>query len=193
MIKPDPTMPPEQTAVLSKYVDGIVKRADARELMTRANELRAEGTSMMERARDAADLLGFDIEEALDRWALFMERADTAYGPPQTIDLNAAAPAVLERRLEDERPTVREFILAEALAAAPGPVRAADLRKKYEEKYALTVHEKTFGMTLYRLSERDFMRREGHADWYFIPEHARPPKQHNMDFDEGAKGRRNAR
>lgn len=183
-------MPPEQTRILERYLDGVSLRTQARDLVQRANEMRAEGAQLMERARDAADLLGFDLDNAFDRWASYVESLQVTEGAT-VIDLNDAAPATSLQR-DSERPTVREFILAEAEAAAPGPVRAADLRRKYEEKYGLTVHEKTFGMSLYRLSLLEYMRREGHADWFFIPEHQRPAHQQKMDFDTGS-GRRGAR
>lgn len=69
--------------------------------------------------------------------------------------------------------TVREFILEVAQASYPNPVRAADLRQQLELQGKPT-HEKTIGMTLYRLArDEGAMRREGKADWYFVPEDQR--------------------
>ena len=73
-------------------------------------------------------------------------------------------------------PTVREFILQEAQKSYPEPVRAGDLRRRMHEQYGAQVHEKTFGMTLYRLSKEDLppIQRRGRQDWYFVPEEDRP-------------------
>lgn len=52
--------------------------------------------------------------------------------------------------------------------AHPDPVRAAALREKLEMA-GIKTHEKTVGMTLYRLLREGKLRREG-WDWFFIPE-----------------------
>lgn len=67
------------------------------------------------------------------------------------------------------RRPVREVILEAAEKAYPNPVRASDLRKLLADQ-GLLVHEKTVGMTLYRLSRSgQMLRRKGTIDWYFKP------------------------
>jgi hypothetical protein len=64
------------------------------------------------------------------------------------------------------RPTVREFVLAQLKAAAPAGMKSATLRDLYERGFGNIVHEKTVGMTLYRLLTDDHLvRREGHV-WF---------------------------
>jgi len=124
--------------------------------LERQDELRAAVAQL----KAAADQLGFDLfEENTRAWA-----ASQAAHPEPPV----AAPAMtLTTRAA---PTVREFILHEAEKAYPGPVLAADLRRRMADLYGVQVHEKTFGMTLYRLSKEDppRMLRKGRQEWFLI-------------------------
>jgi len=73
----------------------------------------------------------------------------------------AAAPA------KQDIPTVREIVLAQLGAAGDAGVKAANIRKFIEETYSQTVHEKTVGMTLYRLSKDGLARRDGRT-WFSV-------------------------
>jgi hypothetical protein len=178
-------------AVLRRFWDGIRLRSEARDMITRAHQMRSEGTATMERARDAADLLGFDLDAAFSEWMDYLDE-QAASVPAQTIDEafnsslapSPSTPTAAERVLQ--RPTVREFILSEAQAAYPSAVRAADLRHKYEDLFAVPVHEKTFGMTLYRISQKTGrVRREGHADWFFVPPEDEQQETLALTFSKG--------
>lgn len=79
-----------------------------------------------------------------------------------------------------EPPSVKEFVLREAEAAHPNPVRASALRKLYQDKFGPELHEKTIGMTLYRLSRKQALRRRG-IDWYFVPETERTAQEEGAD------------
>ena len=68
--------------------------------------------------------------------------------------------------------TVREFVIDEAKKAFPNPVTAAELRLKLEAERGEKVHEKTIGMTNYRLSKDGVLRREKY-NWFFVPEDSR--------------------
>ena len=68
--------------------------------------------------------------------------------------------------------TVRDVIIEEGARAYPKSVRASDVRKLLTDR-GYKVHEKTAGMTLYRLSTKNIFRREK-LDWFFIPEDQRP-------------------
>jgi hypothetical protein len=65
-------------------------------------------------------------------------------------------------------PPMREFALAYLMDAGDAGSRAAPIREKYERKYGVTIHEKTVGMTLYRLSKENKVRRTGQT-WFFVP------------------------
>ena len=72
----------------------------------------------------------------------------------------------------DSRPkTIKDHVLEAAQQAYPNPIRASALRRLLEEK-GIKVHEKTIGMTLYRLSQRGLLTRMG-WDWTFVPEDQR--------------------
>ncbi len=66
---------------------------------------------------------------------------------------------------KDGMPTIREIVLAQLAAAAETGIKAADIRRFIEQTYSQTVHEKTVGMTLYRLSKDGLSRREGRT-WF---------------------------
>ncbi|MER9402739.1 hypothetical protein NKI36_01620 [Mesorhizobium caraganae] len=63
------------------------------------------------------------------------------------------------------QPTIREIVIAQLSAAGEIGVKAAEVRKYIELTYNQTVHEKTVGMTLYRLSKDGFARRDGRT-WF---------------------------
>lgn len=56
--------------------------------------------------------------------------------------------------------------------AYPRPLKAADIRSRVEADLARRFHDKTAGMTLYRLSKSGHVRREGHR-WFFVPDSER--------------------
>lgn len=66
------------------------------------------------------------------------------------------------------RPTVREVALMRLRAAGDKGAKAADIRDYFERTYGEVVHEKTVGMTLYRLLKANQVRRDGHI-WFFGP------------------------
>jgi hypothetical protein len=65
--------------------------------------------------------------------------------------------------------SIREAVLDLAKAAFPQAVFAAELRKALEKQRGGTLHDKTIGMTLYRLSKDGLMRREGQKNWFYVP------------------------
>jgi hypothetical protein len=64
--------------------------------------------------------------------------------------------------------SVREVVIAELLAAGPKGARAALIRQKVEAATGRKLHYKTIGMTLYRLSEKGLVRRNG-LTWFGVP------------------------
>jgi hypothetical protein len=57
-------------------------------------------------------------------------------------------------------------LLAEAY---PKPLKATEIRQKIEAETRSKFHEKTAGMSLYRLSKEGVVRREGKDLWFFVP------------------------
>lgn len=68
--------------------------------------------------------------------------------------------------------TIKQMIVEMAADAYPKRIRASELRSALVEQ-GLFVHDKTVGMTLYRLAQAGIVRRIGRADWCFVPESER--------------------
>ena len=124
--------------------------------------LRAEQGPLIEAANQChatARLFGFVLEDAIAD-----EGASAA--PQQAVP--APKPAAT--------PKIKDFVLIEAKQAYPNPVRSADLRAHLMNIFGREVHEKTIGMTLYRLLKLGLIRRED-RDWFFVP-----PEERNTDL-----------
>jgi len=67
-----------------------------------------------------------------------------------------------------KRPAIRDIVVEQLQLAAPLGRKAADLRAFIEKTYGEMIHEKTVGMTLYRLSKDRLVHRDGHT-WFFGP------------------------
>lgn len=70
------------------------------------------------------------------------------------------------------RPPIRTIAL-DQLRAAPHGLKAALIREHAERKFGMVLHEKTVGMTLYRLSKENLVHRDGHT-WFFGPSPTEP-------------------
>lgn len=68
---------------------------------------------------------------------------------------------------ENSKP-IRELVLDRLKAAGPEGSKAAPIREYLESALGIKTHEKTVGMTLYRLFKRGLARREG-VTWFFVP------------------------
>jgi hypothetical protein len=96
--------------------------------------------------------------------------------PPDEDDYEEIGQQVLDlvesdaSPVPDGKPTVRDGLLSRLEQVHPHGAKAAELRQYLEQTYAMKLHEKTCGMTLYRLSQEDppRVRRQGHT-WFFVP------------------------
>lgn len=66
-------------------------------------------------------------------------------------------------------PKISEIALDMLKSAAPEGLRAAQIRAYVERNYAVQIHEKTVGMTLYRLLKREKVHRKKQV-WFFGPQ-----------------------
>lgn len=64
--------------------------------------------------------------------------------------------------------SIRELVLDRLKQAGSVGVKAGDVRREIEAKLGRRLHEKTIGMTLYRLSLRGQSRRDG-ITWFYVP------------------------
>jgi hypothetical protein len=82
----------------------------------------------------------------------------TAPSPPPSWPTSESRP----------RPTVREVALARLRLAGGAGAKASQIREYFERTFGEVVHEKTVGMTLYRLLKLNRVRRDGHT-WFYVP------------------------
>jgi hypothetical protein len=66
------------------------------------------------------------------------------------------------------RQTLRDVILERLRVAGAEGSKAAPIREFYERTFGKGIHEKTVGMTLYRLQNDGLVRHEGHT-WFLAP------------------------
>jgi len=94
--------------------------------------------------------------------------------PEPTSETAQISPPTLETPPPPPMPRIKDIILDYlALADDVGMkgCKAADIRAFIEMKYATKIHEKTVGMTLYRLLKDEKVSRRGHL-WFFVPQPA---------------------
>ena len=157
--------PPELQAVINMTVqkaDAIVVEYDRIEdwiVQAEANIQSAKERlealrGLYEQCIGTANLFGFNLEHA-------REQAATSSEPLSSI--------ISDTDIPDKRPSIREIMLDLGREGVGRPLRAATLRAAVEARYGKEVHDKTVGMTLYRLSKEGAFVRRGY-DWYFVPE-----------------------
>ena len=122
----------------------------------------------------AAELFGFDLLAAL------AADADRRQEQP---DISALRPSLSP--WASPRPSVREFILDRAQAAYPNPVRAKALKAEFERSFGGEIHEKTMGMTLYRIAQRDGSLRRYGWDWFYVPPELRIVESETQELPYG--------
>lgn len=180
----DPLLPLKEAFVrkLNEVVDEFRRIDDWKAKVSRQlDEGNARQDELQQIAKglyETANTFGFDlsVEQAL---------ANRVSAQSPTAPIPAPAePEVIE---PNRTQPIREIILEWARMAFPQPVRAAQLRRRLKERFSLEVHEKTVGMTLYRLSQRGSMKRQG-FDWYYVPESERGFSAENEQDPEASNG-----
>ncbi|NDE91088.1 MAG: hypothetical protein EB059_08145 [Alphaproteobacteria bacterium] len=81
-----------------------------------------------------------------------------------------------------EMPRVQDIVLDRLKKAGDKGSKAAPIQCYIKDTYNIDIHEKTVGMTLYRLSKEGRVRRNGHF-WFFVPQTA-----DTKNPDAGASG-----
>lgn len=83
---------------------------------------------------------------------------------------NVEMPGVSIKAVPPVRKPFKERALELLAEAYPKPLKASEIQKKIEKEYRAKYHDKTAGMSLYRLSNDGAVRREGHFWFYIVPE-----------------------
>jgi hypothetical protein len=81
--------------------------------------------------------------------------------PPSTIPMKSSPQA-------SKPPRIRDIVLDQLRSSATHGLKAAPIQRYIENTYAATLHGKTVGMTLYRLSQEKLVHRVGQT-WFYGP------------------------
>ena len=149
--------------IAARWNDARAEADHAREQLKTADEQQKICASQYEDCKVTARLFGFDLDVEWKAYLARQHRADTA-AEAQANSIPASGSGIDTE--ETKRPTIREFVLETAKQAYPNHIRAVELRRQLETKGIIT-HEKTIGMTLYRLSKEQLLRRSGRS-WFFV-------------------------
>jgi hypothetical protein len=153
----------EERSTIPGEIERLGERASA--IGTELSELDAAARvlNLLPRSPDAAVVVEPVFETLADR--------QFNQGSPPRIAKHRVMPAV----------RFKKFALEVLRARYPNPVRAAELSKLAQAELGRAFHEKTAGMTLYRLSVDGTASRDGH-DWFFVPAtEAQSAEQDNPD------------
>lgn len=145
--------------------DGLKGRIH--DYLRRANQLEAEGSSaeaaarLRHRAASLSDQLQFMASNLFKP----IEK-----GPLLTTDRKIAPnPRTYVLRFEERKiPKIRDIILDQLKVAGESGLRSAIIQKYIETAYSAQIHDKTVGMTLYRLSKELLVHRFGQT-WFYGP------------------------
>lgn len=166
-------MPSEAEAAKRAIVDRFRETADAYNASTEKvaqleaaiaaeKEFQSALQNVASDCYSAARLFNFDLIKEFNETVLAKQhsehRPEVAITPPP-------APQATKPLL------IKDLVLQAAQQAYPNAVRASALREALGAA-GHSIHEKTIGMTLYRLLKSGIVRRTG-RDWYFVPEHER--------------------
>jgi len=159
-------------AAVQKYLEILVEYGSGERMAAQGTAMLEEGQARQKAAHEQfAQLLGmatlfsFDLQsefnEEMHRQAQFQD----VQPPPANLEMMPAA-------IDPPKRTVKDHVADAAQRAYPNPVRASALRQQLAS-LGITVHEKTVGMTLYRLLKEGVVTRVG-RDWFFVPNGKRP-------------------
>jgi len=114
--------------------------------------------------RTVAKLFHFDLPEPVE------ERGEQQHAAISLLPSGPAGsppkPGTRQKSVSDG--TVKDFVLKHLEAIYPETVRSRNLQEMYERETGQNIHEKTMGMTLYRLLKDELVSRDG-WNWRFNP------------------------
>ncbi len=159
---------PAKAAVIKRFKDIATRYTRLSEEIKAAQEEMRMLELMAQDCHSAARLFGFELIPAV-----------ASHDQRQSTSSQETLPKINKATGLPKPKTIRELVLEEAKAVYPEPIRARTIREKLEALRGETLHEKTIGMTLYRLLKDGALRRNN-WDWYYIPEDERleSPMEH---------------
>jgi hypothetical protein len=169
-------------------VSTLLGKRDA--LLAERSRLRAERTRLAQRDReidrDLADLqaagrvFGFAVDlpkddaEADDLFRTWQSQVRNFRNVFTKEELaNAGTPAAKAVATKSEMPRIGDVVLDRLRAAGKEGSKAAPIQTYIESTYGKKIHDKTVGMTLYRLQREGRVHRRAHT-WFIAPEAVNP-------------------
>lgn len=124
------------------------------------DQLRANAWKLQE----AGVVMGYDLFKLMEQTR--PRASEPEIGPPSM----PPPTAITEPPLAEF--SVKDFVLEQVRSAYPEFATAAAIQAKLKE-LGHAVHPKTVGMSLYRWSKEGLIRRDGKANWIYVPEDER--------------------
>jgi hypothetical protein len=158
--------------VLQLWWDADEREKLAEKVLAEAKENKATADVQLKGCFDAANLFGFDLKFEWDkrREQQRERQAQVAAAAMPSVEVGAGL-AFKEVPLSSAPKSIKDYAIDAAKQAWPNPIRVSILRQQLET-IGIKTHQKTIGMTLYRLLKEGLLRRRG-RDWFFVPEDGR--------------------
>lgn len=118
----------------------------------------------IEGCRTVAKLFHFDLPEVAQE----SDNQDSSKAAPPSIEVSESQKKRGSRQKSVSDGTVKEFVLNHMKEIYPETIRSRNLQEIYERETGQIVHEKTIGMTLYRLLKDGLVSRDG-WNWQLVP------------------------
>jgi hypothetical protein len=193
-------------ALLVKHAAAYLRERAARGYLEQAKAVIKEQEKVQRDALNALRLFGIDVDadDTWDRlvekhqeevWALLREDHKTLAPfdfSPDRVFKKQLADAALEKPKDEllvsidtqatealprpQIPKIQDILLMRLQDAGESGSKAAPLRQYIEDTYNIEIHEKTVGMTLYRLLRKGLVRRQGHV-WFFVSQETEDTKK----------------
>lgn len=177
-----------------------VKRDALRVIEDRLRELRNEHERLTKEMFDFVrkrDRVEREIEDCMAAARVFggeepAKRMDEAVSYALNNAVFRATRNALVHHVRPEWPRSRKVLFKDAALRVlrdvhPEGLKAAEVRERVSAQYGLDSHEKTAGMTLYRLKKEGLVRRDGFT-WFFVPPSQREAQSAQEDPDDAASG-----
>ena len=136
-------------AIIRKFIEIVDKYESNVVLLKQKEDEQKALVAAGENAIAAGNLFGFNVIEEANKH----RSADSRVNTPMPMQTSKS---------------IKLSILELAAASHPNPVRASTLKAQMESIRGEKLHDKTIGMTLYRLSKEGLMKRIG-WDWFYVP------------------------
>jgi hypothetical protein len=171
-IKIDPLDRPAVVALMSRRASSWFERKRLKKIVEESGEKIKKLDSQIDDVETGLRGLGFDFSVAGVWDAIYKEVKDEVrarvFGTGAALEHQATEAQKVESPPPPKVPKIQEILLERLREAGDAGSKAAPMRQYIEDRYRLKIHDKTVGMTLYRLLGKGQVRREGHI-WFFVP------------------------